>query len=435
MLNKKIFLFFFLSFSSFLPHLHAFDIDQLPLAEDATHRRFRVRALEGRALTHPAHTDREQHALRGKTFLNYNVSAGQFACLFHAVQKPRQSLIPALIEAAQKDDEQGIKIRAILRIPTLENLGRAQDALNPLIQVTKLQVCDFLRPFSQNGVFTPYEVALAHGVLHRKKVFVWQHQAHKEVALLGCNTDNYPEHLHIGYYPGHFQRLVLEDAPDLAFNKAKSLLIERRVGTPFSSFLTENELARLRMRLTPKPQAQIPLLPMSGLQFIKKPMVSNNLFQSKASPRTAPKPMMISSYPLAPSKPTVFASLAQAKKHAPIPTPTVRSLPTTPFSVNLPRKAPMNGGLFMNRTPLVSRKPLMPGGFFMNRAAPVNRGWFMNRDLFMSKTSSFKGPFLMNRASYFDKMFPMGRTLPMRSTTPAMRFSLKPNLTSRLFYR
>jgi len=429
MSNKWFFLFFFFLFPILITQLCADDLDQLPFNEDVIARRFRVRNLEGRALTHPGQSDLEQGALRGKTFLNYDVSAGQYACLFHAVQQPRQSLISALIEAAQKEDEQGIKIRTILRAPTLESLRRAADAFNPLIQVAKHQVCHFLRPFSQNGVFTPYEVALAYGVLHRKKVFVWQHQANKEIALLGCNADNYPEHLHIGYYPRHFQRLVLESAPDLDFNKAKSLLIEKRVGTPLSSFLTDNELARLRAKYMPKPNPQAPtplktVLPVpSALQRTTLP-----IFQEKRM-NAIPTIVARSSFRKIPLQSSVqqnkpFATRAGFMKRT---LPAKGTLPTksgifSPSllqtrSISVPQKKTMTaistGRSLLMKTPLQSsvqrNKPFATRAGFMKRTLPAKGTLLARNSLFTKRTLPAKGT-LLTKNSLFTK-----RTLPTRN--------------------
>jgi|GEM_PF-4824498 len=237
------------------------DITQLPLNEAITARRFTPRDIEEIVLRNPGMIDRAQHGFKGKTFLFYNVSGENYACLFYALQVPRETLISAIIEAAQRDDAMGIEIRNVLRTPVLENLGLAEEAFNPMSHITKGEAVDFLEPFKQDGVFAPYEVALAYGILHNKQVFVWQYQTNKEVSLLGYNENPFPESIHLGYYPRHFQRLVLEeDTPEVAFNKALSLLIEHRASNrELSSFITENEKERLKKRVDDSPNSPFEL--------------------------------------------------------------------------------------------------------------------------------------------------------------------------------
>lgn len=223
-------------------------------------------------------------SFKGRTFLRYNVSGRNCACLFNSIQQERAPLIGRLIQAVESDHPNANQIIAHLRPGIYDKLAKEERLDytrldNPNDKITKEEVRTFLMPFANDNEFTPYDVALAYGALEGMKVHIWQDPnpgdvAHK-LTLNGYTMGDFPKHLHIYYGLNsrlqrqgipraqgfeHFERLVLEGEPDVEYEKAKSLWIQKRIGTGRSSLLTNEELGLLRQKF-PKPEVARPAAP------------------------------------------------------------------------------------------------------------------------------------------------------------------------------
>jgi hypothetical protein len=350
---KYFFLFvIFLLFQSLAKQLVAnSDIDRIPFNEGAgrsAERRYTVKDVEARELRHNDRSTLIQHSLKGRTFLRYNVSAGNYSCLFHSIQHDR-TVINRLIQAVETDHPRAQLIVDNLRSAILEKL--ATDDLNPdwarltdpNAKITKAEVRGFLTPFARNGEFAPYEVALAFGALEGMKVHVWQdpdpNNRTKKLTLRGCTVGDFPGNLHIFYSLNsrlvaqgerrargneHFERLVLEGETDREFEQAKSLSIEKRIGTPLSSFLNDAEIGHLRKKF-PKPEVArtVAPQPQERQAVTPQPVVTPKSDpQPQERQAVTPQPVVApKSDPQPQEKKTVTSKPIEAVKDGPKPRP------------------------------------------------------------------------------------------------------------------